>query len=767
MKTGPDWQRMGYKWVTLTGLSAVLLTGWILLDANRVALGGQVSTTTPQALGAGSQSSSLQLAYKQGDTVTLMADIPLFNHRMDSSVAADLMRIESYSTGKTKYKVSSIRGEWIQLNEPGEGKSWVPTWYVLKESKSIKKTPLQNFTLQAGSKLYLSPDSSETWIFDKALTDQAIIVAEWKGWYGVSIAPQIWNKESSTYRPALLWMKERDIEQRSKIAEGWFSQGAAQSTSAVRHMTDIRLNTATTSKQLEQWLGAPDWKEHSSNLNDTGYAMSIGNTWRYEREDAQFLVTFNKNGKLVRTRWNIPLDKRNNVVPDGSFNRLREYEFTTKIAGKVLPTTLPWEPVWANQGDLNYTFLQAGTDDVLLMKGDDGGFSGMHYDSSIYALDRHTGRKLWRVHAGFGADQAQLNDERNTVTIFTSYNLDDKKYKDRVRQLRLNDGHALWEYNPKQEARITTIKSAKNVVIVESAAAEGSSNGRIHVLNSANGKMLWTRKLSKGYQLFNKSADEAYVLYWEKNQLVAADPLSGRTIWRIKTGKPTMDHPETDPYFDGIYRTDPFASGLSERWMLLRDQWVLLDLNTGEKLAQFPARYGQQFEVLNDGMVLIRENKSGGTYGDYEDYTTLLYDAKIGKNRWTLNGKIERGLVEDGQLYVIKNGYPAALDYETGMTRWNAKDTIRSLKYPTNQGSYLVIDDQLLLPMDENLLVLNKTDGSLLGRVYDVVMGSPEHRDRYAKNGTINRIGNEVYVGSSNGRFSVYEANRLQGEIFP
>ncbi|WKK99989.1 hypothetical protein Q0F98_22260 [Paenibacillus amylolyticus] len=67
-------------------------------------------------------------------------------------------------------------------------------------------------------------------------------------------------------------------------------------------------------------------------------------------------------------------------------------------------------------------------------------------------------------------------------------------------------------------------------------------------------------------------------------------------------------------------------------------------------------------------MLLIRENKNGNHYGEYEDYTTTLYDAKTGKTHWRIKGKIERGLVEDDQLYVIKNGYPAAVDYKTGET---------------------------------------------------------------------------------------------------
>ncbi|WP_458125366.1 outer membrane protein assembly factor BamB family protein [Paenibacillus sp. Z3-2] len=767
MKTVPDWQRIGYKWITLTGVSAVLLTGWMLLDSIMVALGGQASATTPQALGASSQALTAKLAYRQGDTVTLMNDIPLFKNRRDGSVAADQMRIEYYTTKSEKYTLASDRGEWVQLKSSDHGDFWLPRWYALKESRSMTKMAPQSFTLQSGSKLYLAPESSTTWPFGKALTDKAVIVAKWKGWYGVSIAPRIWNKESSTYRPGLFWIKAQAVEQQMNVNDGWFQQDASLPTSVLRHLTDIKLSPGITSKQVEQWLGEPDWKESSANLNDTGYAMSIGQTWRYEREDAQYLVTFNKNGKLVRTRWNLPQNDRNAVVSDGNISRADEYNFTTKIYGTTLPMTIPWRPVWTNRGDINYTFLQAATDDVLLMKGDDGGFSGGYYEGSIYALDRHSGQKLWGINGGVGRQQAEMDTGRQYVTIYTDYDSDKKKYVDRIRHLNLKNGQVTWTYNPKQKFRLNGITAAKNVVVVDSPVVEGSSNSWLTVLDSANGKTLWTRKLATGYELLNKSADDPYVLYWEKNKLVAADPRSGRTVWSLKAKRSTLEQVVNDAYFDGIERLDPFATANTERWLLLDNQWQLLDLNTGKKLAQFPARAGQRFEELNDGMLLIRENINGDHYGKYEDFTTNLYDAKSGEKRWTLNNKIERGLVEDDQLYVIKNGYPAALDYKTGKTRWNAKDTIAALRYPTNQGSYLVIGDQLLLPMDENLLVLNKKNGALLGRVHDVVMGSPEHRDRDAKNGMINRIGNEVYVGSSNGRFRLYEASHLQEAISP
>ncbi|MGW7163112.1 outer membrane protein assembly factor BamB family protein [Paenibacillus taichungensis] len=760
MKTGSKWQKTGYLWITVSGISAVLFTGFMLLDTNTEIQAGQGSGSTTQSLSA-----QTKTTYKPGDTLNLEAGIPLHTQVIGNKMPVDLMGIQYYTSSNEKIKVQAVRGEWIQFQDYNRGELWIHAWYASKESRSLKTVTPQTFSLRPGSKLYLAPGSTTSWTPSPTLTDQALIVAATKDWYGVSIAPRVWNKESFTYRPALLWVKAQAVEQQAIVADGWFQQDASQSALAVRHLTDITLNKKTTSKQVKQWLGEPDWKENSANLNDTGYTMSIGQTWRYERADAQFLVTFNKNGKLARTRWNIPQDDRNHVVTDWSFSRSDEYEFTTKITGKSLPITLPWKPIWTNQGDINYTFLKAATDDVLLMKGDDGGFSGFHYESSMYALDRHSGKKLWEINAGYGRQQVEVDAGRQYVTMYTDYDPDKKEYVDRIRHLQLKSGDVVWEYAPKQKFRLNGITAAKNVVVVSSPVVEGSSNSWLTVLDSANGKTLWTRKLSTGYQLLNKGSDDPYVMYWEKNQLVAADPLSGRTVWSIKVGKPTVDHPENNSYFDGIYRLDPFASTQPERWMLLRDQWALLDLNTGKKLAQFPARNGQQFEVLSDGKLLIRENKKGDIYGDYADFTTTLYDAKSGTKRWTQKGKIERGFVEDDQLYVVKNGYPAALAYDTGETRWNTQNTISSLRYPTNQGSYVVIEDQLLLPMGEDLLVMDKNNGTLIGRVHDVVMGTPEHRDRDAKNGTINRIGNEVYIGSSNGRFSIYDANDLHTDI--
>ncbi|MCM3133992.1 PQQ-like beta-propeller repeat protein [Paenibacillus polysaccharolyticus] len=805
MKKEPNQNIWGYtRCVTLAGITVLLLTGCVKPDSQPDALSGQAQVSTTQAADTnapiqvsntiynniplpGSSSSlpaeqiSVKIPYKKGERIILREGLPLFSGRKDHRAAIDQMKITYLTIPKEKYTLTGVQGEWMQLKNQQQDSYWLPGWYALKQSDSITKTDPHTFTVRAGSKLYLTPDSTITWPSDQAILKKALIVAEWKDWVGVSVAPRIWSKEWTGYHHALLWIKKKDLKRQMPVSDGWFVSEPSLPISMIRHLVDTKLDQTTTTKQVAKWLGEPDWKEQSRNLNEPGDPMRVRQTWRYERQDAHVLLTFNNNGKLTEIRWNMPASQ-NNEAELRSYERMGTFSYITQVAaGKSLPPTLPWKPEWVNQGDLNYTFLQAGTDDVLLMKGDDGGFSGMHYDDSYYALDRHTGKMLWRVHNGYGPAQAVLNTKRDAVTLYTSYDTDRKQYLDRIRHLNLKDGRILWEYKPEGQDTpnkstnennsaddivwVNGIKAARNVVIVDISAAQGSSNGWIHVLNSSTGKRLWTKKLTTGYQLMNRSADEPYVLYQEKNQLVAADPLTGRTVWQVEAGSSNTDFIENNPYFDGIYRYDPFGSGPLERWMLLEDQWVLLDLTSGKKRSQFHALPGQQLEVLNDGMVLIRENQKGDRYGDYGDYTTSLFDPDTGKIRWTVDTKIERGLLEADQLYVIRNGYPAAVDYHTGETRWDAQESVGANQYSTNQGSYLIIGDRLLLPRNEDLLVIDKKDGTLLGRVHDVVMGTPEHRDRDAKNGMINRIDDKVYVGSANGRFRVFPVDQLEGDI--
>src|SRR5690606_6120043 len=79
----------------------------------------------------------------------------------------------------------------------------------------------------------------------------------------------------------------------------------------------------------------------------------------------------------------------------------RLYEFELQSADQVgqpaLPNSRKLQTSWRINSDLPLNSLIGMAEDRLLIAGHDGGFSGMHEASSVYAAERKTGKKLWQV----------------------------------------------------------------------------------------------------------------------------------------------------------------------------------------------------------------------------------------------------------------------------------------------------------------------------------------------------------------------------------
>ncbi|WP_418040422.1 hypothetical protein [Paenibacillus xylanilyticus] len=86
MKTGGNRRKKGYRWITITGAAAVIVTGYMLLDLNVAAREGQAPESVTQALSAA-------ITYKAGETVTLGKGLPMYDQTVDHKVPIDLMRI--------------------------------------------------------------------------------------------------------------------------------------------------------------------------------------------------------------------------------------------------------------------------------------------------------------------------------------------------------------------------------------------------------------------------------------------------------------------------------------------------------------------------------------------------------------------------------------------------------------------------------------------------------------------------------------------------
>ncbi|WP_052759526.1 PQQ-binding-like beta-propeller repeat protein [Paenibacillus sp. DMB20] len=275
------------------------------------------------------------------------------------------------------------------------------------------------------------------------------------------VSPKEWHKDYMIYVPAMMWVKEADIESKEPIPDGILDADSSMPTEVARELTSYLLKQGDSALPIRKLLGKPHYKEISANLQMKDHGpLQLGETWRYERPGAQFSVTFSAAGKLKRTHWVLPSADGYQADRSGGDH----YSFTYDFVTTPLARTIAEEPVWRHQGELAYTYLIGANEDVLLLKGDDGGFSGMHHNSSIYALDRATGRKLWQQDMGFGGFTAKMDGDRNAVTVYSGYNPDKKQYEDRVRHIRLSDGKLLWEVKPAKHNGIA-MSSARHSIL--------------------------------------------------------------------------------------------------------------------------------------------------------------------------------------------------------------------------------------------------------------------------------------------------------------
>ncbi|WP_459965900.1 outer membrane protein assembly factor BamB family protein [Paenibacillus sp. JCM 10914] len=696
---------------------------------------------------------------KNGQRVTLQQRTALFPDRLTSSSNLQALKVSYYGGKGETYRISSVNGEMTQLESDSQGTIWVPSWYASQAARQVKEILPVSLKMNNRTSVHLSPGSGLKWPVSIAGTSLTV-VAQWKDWYGVLVSPAEWKEDYYIYRPALMWVQGKDITGKKTVPNGLLDGNSEVSIDVVRNITEFLFKKGTHASYVKKLLGEPQVKEASTNQEqNSNLPMVIGETWRYEARDVHFTVTFSSSGKLTASEWIIPTT--------GAYERRYspgdDYEFTYSFAVIPPKKTIEASPAWRNQGNLNFTFLLEANEGVLLVKGDDGGFSGMHNHSSLYAIDRSTGKKLWQEDAGFGWYTAVADQERKHVTMFSAYNPAIKDYEARVRHIRLSDGKVLWEVKPKNAFGLT-MTAAADVVILNEWLDMNGTKSVLSVLDQDTGKQLWKKTLSKGHRLHNQSSNDSYVLIEQNGVLEAYNPKTGKAVWNYKVGRKEMNDPISDPYYTGGYRYDPVApADISTRWMLLGSQWVLLNTRTGEREGTYPAQEMERFEVLNERYLLVQRALDGEYFTGATAYESILYDSVEDKEVWTLKGRATHGVFDGERMYLTLNGIPAAVDQENGSLIWKMKTTLKANDDLSHLvGSSLgVLDRYILLSLENDLMVLDKEDGKSLGRLHSVVTGNADLREQYARNGALSVTDQEVLVGTVNGAFIRYDAAEL------
>ena len=160
------------------------------------------------------------------------------------------------------------------------------------------------------------------------------------------------------------------------------------------------------------------------------------------------------------------------------------------------------KPEWTFVGDLPYEFLVGGTNDTLLLLGDDGGLSGLHDDAYLYGVDRKTGERRWAVYGGYLPIYFYIGSSENSIAVSTNV----ANRIPQVKKLDLESGKVLWEKKMEDWEGYYEVKvaGAKNTTIVNlNKYVDQQLNGKLLALDYDNGDVLWEKELEPEERLLN------------------------------------------------------------------------------------------------------------------------------------------------------------------------------------------------------------------------------------------------------------------------
>lgn len=669
------------------------------------------------------------------------------------------LRTIYYSEAGTSYPVQGADGEFIIANTSELGPVSIPQWYGMFEAEEVQPISPSRIQLSADARLFLNPGSSLHKEAKDLPSDSIYSVLRWEEWYGVLLPPEPWYEDYQLYRPVLLWLHESDMKHSEQIEGGIWHKDSEIPVESIRHITEVLLHKGTEEDYLLQLLGPPHSVETSKNLNPTGEPIRLGHNWRYEHADAHFVVTVSGEGSLEEWHWILPLtDESQSTISSYQYPSYGTYSFR-KIP---IATSKQVEWEWRNQGKLSFTYLLAATDDILLLLGDDGGYSGMHYDSSLYAIDRHNGDTLWELDAGHGLLSAYVDSNEEQVTVFTSYDAGRRDDRQMVRQIRLADGEELWQYMPTPARELFVMSRTQDTVLLYSQPFEKEAKGQLLVLDAGSGNPAWHTTFDKPYQIINRSTEEPYILLLQDETLTAMDSATGKPQWSLSADRPLPEEMVHFPHTFIESRLNPFHPQQSLRWVQLGGERLQLDVNTGEVKARYPLKANEIVTAVDERYLLIQKSLNHSDFWKASQFETSFYDLVEGSIKWTLPGKVSSAEVDGDYVYVVADGIPAQVNKYDGRLQWQMQTTgLRAQGDPYTVGSIVVVGNQLLVPYGADLLIVNKQNGQILNRIQDVLIGYPDLQVTNMINGLLTHEEGAIYLGSANGYFSKLRSSEL------
>jgi outer membrane protein assembly factor BamB len=682
------------------------------------------------------------------NTIAFRMPTPLYAMPADESLdIRQQLRTHYYEGIGEQYPIRETQGEWCSLDSP-YGVSWVPCWYGTSAVQTVTETAPALLHLTPDASLSLVPGSTAMW---QPTSEEAVLSAyRWLEWHAVIVPSAAAGSESEPPLPLLLWVEAKHVASVAPIASGIGRSDA--SNELLRLSAEALLSLGTTQQRVLELLGEPAVREASQALNRTDEPLYVGSSWRYELADEQLTVTFDERALVREVRWTLPLADESLIARNGYRHPHRVYEY------RMLPLvqSRAAETIWRTSGSLAYAYLLHATDDSLLLLGDDGGFSGMHYYSNLAGVDPRTGAIRWQIDTGYVGIDAEPTLDGEHVTVLTRIDRDAVEHVNRLRHVRMLDGEKIWEAELPEQREFVSLKSANGAVITFSQPFQHEAEGLLQVRSADAGKLLWERSFPEAYALLNQSSSDPYIYLLQADTLQALHPQTGKLAWSIRgLGVADPNDVHESPFL--APRTDPFGTGLNVRWLTLgADRW-LVDMKSGAVHAKHRIVPGEIVEAIDNRHWFIQKPLDDWRYWMASEFETVLFDAMEGKSLWTLPGRAFGVVISDkSTLYATYNGLPTAIDRQSGRILWQSAGTgIASADVQAPSMLLALQDGPLLVMAGPDIIALDPKEGRALYRLQDAAVGYPETHGEYMRSHlAVQAPDGSFYLGSANGMFA-------------
>ncbi|GEM_PF-5340742 len=702
-------------------------------------------------------------------TAKLRAEAPLLRAKPGADLDWRELSAGSYLPAGGELKLFAREGGWLRAQDQGGADGWVPAWYASAAAAKAETVRAAKLTPAEGAKLHLAPGSQAAWAYDGGPLVSNLRAGEW---YAVSPATGGTTGEEGSHA-LILWIKAGDTRRIQPIDGGLLKPDSGYSTQAIREMLDGLLRPGASEQAVLDLLGEPLSKADApmtapdqSDSDGFYHWTSGGVEWRYERPDAHLLVRLSDKGRLTGANWIVPLTRYGQQT---SYAWLQTPDFASVYRPLPLLPSLKPEADWRTRVGTDYAYLQHATEDTLIVRGDDGGFSGMHYSSMLYGMDRKTGKIRWMFDAGLSG-MALLPDSTGEAMIVDGYLPKGSSPNEAglIAHVSMKDGALSWTYPLPKNAQ-SIARSVGDSVIVFTAASKSDGMGTLVALDERTGKPRWKqqiRDVNPSALLNGSGTSDPYVLLGQGKNLRALDPSNGRTVWTVSSENGMIDGGES---FSSPPAAPPvLAKPDGTRWIKFDGEgWRKVNLTDGRTVARYPADADGRLEDLGGGYLLVQSHTDGGDGGLYNSDAALLQtklvDTASGRELWKRTGMVESGLIDGDLLYAVVNQIPSALDLKTGRMIWEARTNglHPNLTFTHGTGSFLKIGDYLLLPYNDDLLAFKRDTGRQLGRIDGFRFGYPELRETYSRASLLNAADGKLYIGSASRSFAVLDEAKL------